>query len=466
MRRPVVGEAFVHYGQIYVESDPESFGPDLLEAFAGQSAGLCGAAVPGALWLQTGLHTGDVGFTVEVHEQAPPLDALWEDVVEVSFRPLSADSRLVQWAGEAAWPLGLEERDYRVRYCAQGMDRAHRQDTRPDEVPQLDRYLLQFWPAPPGPDRVLKQTSAVAAYWHSFAREQPPPPTPAERAEAERRERLAREKAERESRLAFERWQWGGHTPTPALREAEGDVRGLRDFDPALLLAIDAAGPAVQRAVAVLAARRACEAAGLDGLDWVADGLTALAQGGELPPPFDDDARMWEALARDPRVPDRTVGRAVPPERPPFESPSAVPGDFTSCPRRVETAVVGPAGAFARASSSSPEPGHEGSGVPAASAASDAVIVTWGSFERLDPSLRMSQPHMALPAVPAAAGPDPLRAAAGAVYAAVTAYGENHRVLLDEIRSAVEGGPPLSTPESGVPAASGSPAPPARQGPR
>ncbi|WP_433523941.1 hypothetical protein ACQPZ2_01405 [Nocardia pseudovaccinii] len=34
-----------------LESDPESFGPDLKEAFAGQSAGLCGAAIPGALWL-------------------------------------------------------------------------------------------------------------------------------------------------------------------------------------------------------------------------------------------------------------------------------------------------------------------------------------------------------------------------------------------------------------------------------
>ena len=87
VRRPVKGEVHVHYGQIYVESDPDSFGPDLAEAFAGQTAGLCGAAIPGTLWLSTGLHTGNVGFTVEVHGQPPPLDAVWEDVVEVSFRP-------------------------------------------------------------------------------------------------------------------------------------------------------------------------------------------------------------------------------------------------------------------------------------------------------------------------------------------------------------------------------------------
>ncbi|GAP47350.1 hypothetical protein [Streptomyces azureus] len=105
MRKPVEGEVHVQYGQIYVETDPDSFGPGLAEAFPGQSAGLCGAATPGALWLNTGLHTGDVGFTVEVHEQAPPLDPAWEDVLEVSFRPVSADSALVEWGGGASWQL-------------------------------------------------------------------------------------------------------------------------------------------------------------------------------------------------------------------------------------------------------------------------------------------------------------------------------------------------------------------------
>ncbi|MFC9238422.1 hypothetical protein ACFTZK_18465 [Streptomyces decoyicus] len=39
VRRPIEGEVHVHHGQIYVESDPDSFGPDLAEAFAGQSGG-------------------------------------------------------------------------------------------------------------------------------------------------------------------------------------------------------------------------------------------------------------------------------------------------------------------------------------------------------------------------------------------------------------------------------------------
>ncbi|MDQ0605476.1 hypothetical protein QF037_009821 [Streptomyces canus] len=428
MRRPVEGEVFVHYGQIYVESDPESFGPDLAEAFAGQRAGLCGAAIPGALWLSTGLHTGDVGFTVEVHEEPPALDPQWEDVVEVSFQPVSSDSRLVQWAGEAVWGLDLEETDYRVRYCAKRMDEANRKDTRLDDEPQLDCYLLQFWPAPPQTDRVLKQTSEIAAYWHTYAAGQPPAPTPEERAEAERRERLEREQAKREHRLALERWEWGGQLPSQALREVLGNVRGLVRFDPALVHAIDAAGPEVQRAVALLAARRACEQSGLIALGWVTDALTALADRRPLPPPFDDWDRMWQALADDPHAPDRTVGEAVPPERPPFQPPAAQPGvTVWEAPQ-----VVGPAAAAVEWSSPQREPRRR------SGTASFRMAVTIGGP---DPSWRMSQPHMALPAVTGAAQADPLRAALDAVYAGVVTYGEHYETLLREVWSAL---PPTS----------------------
>ncbi|MEV0695923.1 hypothetical protein [Streptomyces sp. NPDC050388] len=53
-----------------------------------------------------------------------------------------------------------------------------------------------------------------------------------------------------------------------------------------------------------------------------------------------------------------------------------------------------------------------------------------GTFGEPSPSLRMAQPHMALPALLGAAEADPLRAALDAVYAAVAAYGEDHRTLL------------------------------------
>jgi hypothetical protein len=385
MRRPVDGEVHVHYSQIYVESDPASVGPDLAQAFAGQSSGLCGAAIPGTLWLTTGLHTGRVGFAVEVHEQVPTLDPVWEDVVEVSFRPASARSVLVGWAGAVTRELDLDEADYRVRYHALGMDEARRRDTRASG-PQLDRYLLQFWPAAPAPDRVLKQTAEIAAYWHEFARTQPPPPTLAQRAEAEHQARVAREQDDAAVRLAREESRWGGQQPSPALRNVGGNVRGLLRFDPALVHAIDALSSEAQRMVALLAVRRACEAAGLTRVDWVAAALTALAGGRALPQPFDDPIRLHQAARADPQVPRHSVVRAIPPQ--------------------ADTTV-------GRATSASGKPGPFG---------------------------RVSQVHMALPGVTAAAQADPLRAALDAVYAAVATYGEGYPAFLEEIWSVVRAG--------------------------
>jgi hypothetical protein len=63
------------------------------------------------------------------------------------------------------------------------MDDGQDQDGRFEDEPELDRYLLQFWPSPPAPDQVVRQTSECAAYWHGVTRERPLPPTSAERAE-------------------------------------------------------------------------------------------------------------------------------------------------------------------------------------------------------------------------------------------------------------------------------------------
>ncbi|WP_347878303.1 hypothetical protein [Streptomyces sp. KS 21] len=296
-------------------SDADDPVPSLSEAFAGQSGGLCGAAVPGALWLITGLHTGDVGFTVEVYDEDPPLDAVWEDVVEVSFHPVSERTSLVLWGGEGAWELDLARIDYRVRYCARGMDEGREPDRRGAGEPQAESYLLQFWPAPPRADRVVRQTSQNAAYWHRHARGLPPLPTPEQRAETERLARQAQERAAQEWRLHYERWQWGGRLPSKRLRGVGGRVHDVVRFDSDLVHALDTAGSQVQRAVALLAARRACEAAGLIGVSWVTQALTALAEGRPLPPPFDDMHQMSETVFSDPQVPSRWVLEAVPPER-------------------------------------------------------------------------------------------------------------------------------------------------------
>jgi hypothetical protein len=160
----------VHYGQLYVLSGQEA--PEPAECLAGQRNGLCGAAVAGVLFLNTGLHTGRVGFSVELHDTRPPVDEAWEEIVEASFQP-AGEASLTCWGGQESWPLGLAAGGYRARYCGTGMDEGDAEDTRLDGDPQFDRYLLQFWPAPPGPDAVVKQTSEAAAYWHEFAREQP-----------------------------------------------------------------------------------------------------------------------------------------------------------------------------------------------------------------------------------------------------------------------------------------------------
>ncbi len=168
MKVLVSGEVDVDFGQIFVVSGGDD--SDLYDAFTGQEGvGLCGCATDGTLLLLTGLYVGGVGLTVESHDSRPALDETWEEIVEVPFRPVSEQTVLRQWNGKARWELGLEQRDYRVRYSATGMDAASRLNNRDDGQPQADQYLLQFWPAAPEPARVLKQTSRQAARWHDFA---------------------------------------------------------------------------------------------------------------------------------------------------------------------------------------------------------------------------------------------------------------------------------------------------------
>ncbi|KOX02671.1 hypothetical protein ACWD6L_28870 [Micromonospora profundi] len=152
----------VSYSQAYVVSDDDP--PDPVRAFAGQLNGLCGARVPGALFLVTGRHTGKVAFRVEVVDGPPPVDPGWEEVVEVSFTALSGDVHLMDWH-QGMYPLPLRESvSYRVRYCARGMDAGKTYLGELETV--VDHYLLVFWPAPVEADRVVRRTSRIAAYWH------------------------------------------------------------------------------------------------------------------------------------------------------------------------------------------------------------------------------------------------------------------------------------------------------------
>jgi hypothetical protein len=158
----------VHYGFIDLRRAYEDQA-GLMDTRAGQVNGLVGAAVPGQLSLVTGLHTGRVPLMVRWHDAEPAVGDEWEEVVEVSFDPPSADLLLTSF--EDSFELRLPVlRMMRARYCASGMDAAGDADTVMDDEPTIDRYLLQLWPAVPASDTVVRQTSEVAAYWHRQAR--------------------------------------------------------------------------------------------------------------------------------------------------------------------------------------------------------------------------------------------------------------------------------------------------------
>lgn len=351
-------ELHVHYSQFYIESRDDGTGEGVPEVLAGQRNGLCGAAVPGLLYLTTGLHTGSVHLTIEVLDAPVPAGEEWEDVVEVSFRPQSDVVVLEQWAGDGSWLLELDEIDYRVRYCASGMDRAREKDTRLDGEPLLDRYLLQLWPSAPAQDAVIRQTSDVAGRSNVRVRRRP-----AQRARAHRSERPSGPQVAPAAEA------------DPPLRERLRRVRGgvaMLDVDHALVAELENLDETTLRAVAIWAARQACDEAGLSDLDWIAPALTALEGGEPLPPPLDDHDTAFARLRADTRAPRTAVG----------------------------------------------------------------------SYDGRDD--RVSQQHMALPALRSAAADTPLAAALGALFHATTTFGNQYPRLLTELRQTF---PALATRE-------------------
>lgn len=141
MRTVFSGGLWLSYAQMYVETgELADIDADLAAAFAGQRNGLCGAAVPGRLWLITGMHTGTVPCTVEVHDTAPPVEERWEEVVEASFTPAGMPAWLIGCMGEFAAQFVLGPGvTYRVRYCGSGLDAGHAADTRGEDDPVVDR---------------------------------------------------------------------------------------------------------------------------------------------------------------------------------------------------------------------------------------------------------------------------------------------------------------------------------------
>ena len=141
--------------------------PPLPDAtFIGQENGLCGVAFDGALFLVTGTHTGSIPVRVVVYDTAPPLGE-WEEIVEAAFAPDTPRAALMGWASDPSVYFELPAADYRVRWSASGMDAGKKQDVADAASPAPDRYELAFWPAPPSPDAVVRQTGITATYWNN-----------------------------------------------------------------------------------------------------------------------------------------------------------------------------------------------------------------------------------------------------------------------------------------------------------
>jgi hypothetical protein len=161
------GKLAVHYGQAYVLT-PECEMLFPVDAFAHQRNGLCGAAVPGGLFLTTGLHTGYVKLLVQVHHARPPVDESWDEIVEAGWLLNSGPVVLDDWDGTKVCDIPLAKGSYRVRYAARRFGEATEEDQEDDQEP-LESYLLAFWPSLYADDTVLKQTSERAAYWNAGA---------------------------------------------------------------------------------------------------------------------------------------------------------------------------------------------------------------------------------------------------------------------------------------------------------
>lgn len=257
---------------------------DLEAPWVDESNGLCGAGVPGCLQFQVGTHTGWVPFRLELHDAEPALDPVWEEVVEVSFTALSEEAALTGLMADAhefRIPVGA----YRVRYCVRGFEEADQVEETPDS------YLLQFWPGPAAPGRIVKQTGERAAYWHRARRTQ---------TEQEQREdeQAAADELDRQARE-----RWGDRVPNERLRRTSEFGVGLyldalSRLDMNLEFALAETDDRTHRQVAAWGALQCLEEAGLIGLPQLAPAVAALRRGEPAPPPFDDSAHCWGVLER------------------------------------------------------------------------------------------------------------------------------------------------------------------------
>ncbi|MFF3113580.1 hypothetical protein ACFVSN_30850 [Kitasatospora sp. NPDC057904] len=149
------------------------FGIDITELPDSAPNGLVAANHSGCLVL-SGLHTGTIMVSVEPLDAEPgAADDVWEEVAEVSV--LSRSGTLQAWSldyGPLEGAPALTSAGpgtYRLRVHARQRDIGHATDTLLDDDP-CDFYLLQCWPAPPAPEKIIRQTDNFGAEWRGEVR--------------------------------------------------------------------------------------------------------------------------------------------------------------------------------------------------------------------------------------------------------------------------------------------------------
>ncbi|MFE1416925.1 hypothetical protein ACFW6F_39945 [Streptomyces sp. NPDC058746] len=99
----------------------------------------------------TGLETGYVTVTLELHPALPPAQALddWDEVVEASLELPDGDAYVMDAHDETPFPSlsAYTGRPARIRVHARGRDAA-RLAPEPDDEHPLEQHLIQLWPAP------------------------------------------------------------------------------------------------------------------------------------------------------------------------------------------------------------------------------------------------------------------------------------------------------------------------------
>ncbi len=123
--------------------------------------------------LTTARHHGTIAVEVQFLDAEPPIYQWWDAAVEFSVRTgqswSSRSDGVPVWvygfAGAGGFPVPVPaDADIRVRYVV--LDgQVTKDQPGPSGTPGPDRYLLQMWPAAPGPARIVAATSPWSQYW-------------------------------------------------------------------------------------------------------------------------------------------------------------------------------------------------------------------------------------------------------------------------------------------------------------